>query len=60
MSLRGTAIRQDEDGHELFYGQRLATRDIVLDGLAPDPRWPDSVAEWRVTLQRHARRARRW
>jgi lipid-binding SYLF domain-containing protein len=54
ISLNGSAIRQDQDGNEVFYGQRLRTRDIVLDGRATSPQAPDSLAVWRATLDKHA------
>jgi lipid-binding SYLF domain-containing protein len=53
ISLRGTAIRQDLDGNELFYEERLRTRDIVLDGKAGTPASQDAVDQWRGTLQQY-------
>lgn len=52
ISLRGTAIRQDLDGNELFYGQRFTTRDIVLDAKAASPQSPEGVAEWHAMLRK--------
>lgn len=50
VSLKGSAIRPDEDANERFYGKRYRTRDIALDRLggAPEP-----VALWRDTLKKH-------
>lgn len=43
ISLKGSAIRQDEDANRRFYGTRLRTRDIVLDGKATRPESPEAV-----------------
>lgn len=50
ISLKGSAIRQDQDSNEDFYGSKLRTRDIVLDGKATQPESADVVAAWRDAL----------
>lgn len=50
ISLKGSAIRQDQDSNEDFYGSKLRTRDIVLDGKATQPESADVVAAWREAL----------
>jgi lipid-binding SYLF domain-containing protein len=51
ITLNGSAVRQDRDANESFYGRRLTTRQIAFERLggAPAP-----VAEWRALLKRHA------
>jgi SH3 domain-containing YSC84-like protein 1 len=53
ISLKGSAIRQDQDSNETFYGNPLRTRDIVLDGKAP-PQSGAETARWRSTLEKYA------
>ena len=43
VTLKGSAIRQDTDANERFYGTSFRTRDIVLDGKAESP---PPVDEW--------------
>jgi lipid-binding SYLF domain-containing protein len=50
VSLKGAAIRQDQDGNEKFYGSRFRTRDVVLDGKATMLQSRDAVAEWFAAL----------
>lgn len=52
VTLKGSAIREDGDANERFYGRRYHTRDIVFERLggAPDP-----VALWRDTLGQYTR-----
>ena len=40
VSLKGAALRQDQDSNQTFYGSRFRTRDIVLDGKATQPQSP--------------------
>src|SRR5687768_9773532 len=54
ISLKGAAIRQDQDGNQTFYGSRFRTRDIVLDGKATMPQSAEAVAALRAVLQKHA------
>lgn len=54
ISLKGSAIRQDQDSNQTFYGNRLQTRDIVLDGKAPTPQSGDDVTRWRTALEKYA------
>jgi len=54
ISLKGSAIRQDQDSNEMFYGARLRTRDIVLDGKDATPQSVKEVFGWRVTLDKYA------
>ena len=55
VSLKGAAIRQDEDSNSDFYGSRLRTRDIVLDNKAGRPQSAEAVAAWRGALAKYAR-----
>jgi lipid-binding SYLF domain-containing protein len=52
LTVNGSTIRQDLDANERFYGRRLTTRQIVLEGLAR-PSGP--VDGWRQALGRYAR-----
>jgi lipid-binding SYLF domain-containing protein len=52
VSLRGSAIRQDQDANEKFYGNRFRTRDIVLDGKASKPQSVDALTSWLSALQK--------
>lgn len=52
MSLRGSAIRQDQDANEKFYGNRFRTRDIVLDGKASKTQSTEAVSSWLAALQK--------
>ena len=54
VSLRGAAIRQDQDANQEFYGSRFRTRDVVLDGKAVTPQSPDVVESWRSALTQYA------
>jgi lipid-binding SYLF domain-containing protein len=56
ISLRGAAIRQDQDANNTFYGARFRTRDIVLDGKATQPQAADAVSSWMETLTKYAAR----
>jgi lipid-binding SYLF domain-containing protein len=51
ITLNGSAVRQDRDANQTFYGRRLTTRQIAYERLggAPEP-----VAAWRDLLKRHA------
>ena len=54
VSLKGAAIRQDQDANQKFYGSRFRTRDVVLDGKAVTPQSPDAVESWRSALSQYA------
>jgi lipid-binding SYLF domain-containing protein len=54
ISLKGSAIRQDQDSNQTFYGNRFRTRDIVLDGKAPRPQSVGDVARWQSALEKYA------
>ncbi len=54
LSLRGAAIRQDQDSNLTFYGSRFRSRDIVLDGKATQPQSPEALAALRATLEKYA------
>jgi lipid-binding SYLF domain-containing protein len=56
ISLKGAAIRQDEDSNAVFYGSRFRTRDIVLDGKATQPQSPEAVALFHASLGKNAAR----
>ncbi len=51
-TLDGSTIREDRDANGRFYGQRFATRDVVLDSKATAP---ETTAVWRDALVKHAR-----
>jgi lipid-binding SYLF domain-containing protein len=55
VSLKGAAIRQDEDSNQVFYGTRFRTRDIVLDGKATQPQSAEAVAAWQLALKTHGK-----
>ena len=54
--LQGSTIRADRDANERFYGVRLDSTDIVLDGKAEDPLDATAVAELTDTVSRHTSR----
>ena len=54
ISLKGAAIRQDQDSNEKFYGSRFRTRDVVLDGKATKPQSSEAVADLLTALQKNA------
>ena len=53
---KGSTIRADRDANERFYGIRLDSTDIVLDGKAEDPFDATAVAELTDTVSRHTSR----
>lgn len=55
VSLEGSAVRQDRDWNELFYGEPYRTRSIVLDGKGV-PKEQAVVDQWLSALARHAGR----
>ena len=56
ISLKGAAIRADQDSNAAFYGTSFRTRDIVLDGKATMPQSVEAVTQWRDALQKNAAR----
>jgi SH3 domain-containing YSC84-like protein 1 len=54
VSLKGAAIRQDQDANQTFYGSRFRTRDIVLDAKAEKPQSPEAVSNWMSLLDKYA------
>lgn len=56
ISLKGASIRQDEDSNEKFYGSKLRTRDVVIDGKAGKPRSAEAVSQWQAALRKYAAR----
>ena len=54
--LQGSTIRADRDANERFYGVRLDSTDIVLDGKAEDPFDATAVAELTDTVSRYTSR----
>jgi lipid-binding SYLF domain-containing protein len=52
ITLKGSALRQDVDANEHFYGKRYTTRQIVFERLGGAP---EAVAAWRELLGRHAK-----
>ena len=53
VSLNGTAIRQDRDANEDFYGQPYRTRDVVLDKTATMPTNGEPVDAWWKMLAKY-------
>jgi lipid-binding SYLF domain-containing protein len=54
ITLKGSAIRQDQDSNREFYGRAFRTREIVIDQMASSPQSPEVVAEWRSTTATYA------
>jgi lipid-binding SYLF domain-containing protein len=54
ITLQGSTVSEDADSNEAFYGRRLRTRQILLDGEASAPRSTDVVGQWIDGLNRHA------
>src|SRR5688572_23928619 len=46
ISLKGAAVRQDQDSNQKFYGSRFRTRDVVLDGKATMPQSSEAINDW--------------
>ena len=55
VSLKGAALRQDQDANQKFYGSRFRTRDVVLDGKATMPQSQDAVTEWMTAVGKVAK-----
>ena len=55
VSLKGAALRQDQDANQKFYGSRFRTRDVVLDGKATMPQSQDAVTEWMAAVGKVAK-----
>jgi lipid-binding SYLF domain-containing protein len=51
LTIRGSSVRVDRDSNEDFYGRRLRTRQIVLDGQAPAPQSAEAVTSWFEALK---------
>jgi lipid-binding SYLF domain-containing protein len=54
VSLKGSAVRQDLEANQAFYGKPYYTRDIVLDGKATQPESAEAVAQWTDVLTKYA------
>lgn len=54
ISLKGAAIRQDQDSNNAFYGSRFRSRDIVLDGKGTQPQSPEAVSQLKTALEKYA------
>jgi lipid-binding SYLF domain-containing protein len=54
VSLNGTAVRQDRDANEDYYGQPYRTRSIVLDKSASVPKDGEAVDTWWKMLTKYA------
>jgi lipid-binding SYLF domain-containing protein len=52
ISLKGAAVRQDQDSNQKFYGSLFRTRDVVLDGKATMPQSPEAVSGWQAVLRK--------
>ena len=53
VTLKGSTIRADRDANERFYGVRLDSTDIVLEGKAGEPYDADAIAGLTESLERH-------
>lgn len=53
ISLKGAAIKEDQDSNMAFYGSRFRSRDIALDGKATKPQAPDAVDALRTALDKY-------
>ena len=53
VSLEGATIRSDGDANERFYGEKLDTAAIVLDGEAGPTHYVDVVADLQAALAEH-------
>jgi SH3 domain-containing YSC84-like protein 1 len=51
VSLSGASVHEDMDSNEAFYGNRLHTREITLEGATKTA--PQVVAVWRNTLDKY-------
>jgi len=51
VSLSGAAVREDMDSNEHFYGSRLHTREVTIEGASKTA--PQIVAVWRDTLGKY-------
>ena len=57
ITLKGSTIREDRAANERFYGERLGSADIVLDGRAAgSAAEPDAVERFQGSLAVHASR----
>lgn len=56
VTLKGSTIRADQDANERFYGARLDSTDIVLDGKATDGFDAAAVERLIAEVSRHASR----
>ncbi len=54
VSLKGAAIREDQDSNFAFYGSRFRSRDIVLDGKATMPQSAEAVGMVKTALEKYA------
>lgn len=52
VTINGSTIRQDQDANQRFYGKRLTTKQVVIDGQAGAP---EAVGEWRAALAKYAK-----
>jgi lipid-binding SYLF domain-containing protein len=51
LTIRGSSVREDRDSNEDFYGRRMRTRQIVLDGEAGTPESREAVTNWLEALK---------
>jgi lipid-binding SYLF domain-containing protein len=54
VSLKGATIRSDQDANERFYGRRLDSKQIVLEGQGGHTRYADVVSDLQATLAKYA------
>ncbi len=52
ISLKGAAIKEDQDSNNAFYGARYRSRDIAIDGKAAKPQAPDAVEALNMALDK--------
>ena len=51
-TLQGSSLHADQEANEDFYGTRLDSKDIVLDGKLDRSKVPQVVSTWQTTLAR--------
>ena len=55
VSLKGSTIRADRDANERFYGEKLDSKQVTLEGQAGPPHNQDVVSDLQATLTKYSR-----
>lgn len=53
VTLKGSSIRADEDANERFYGEKLDTRAVTMDGRAGTPADDEAAGAWGAVLAKY-------